>query len=86
MIKGLPLTQLQLRFFLDALGIKCQFGGDEWKCGGPEFPYAREILTLMRVPKDDLEKVLEICKANGGNCDCEILMNAARFLLGEEGF
>ena len=84
MIKGLPLTQLQLRFFLDALGIKCQFGGDEWKCGGPEFTYAREILTLMRIPQPDLEKVLEICKENGGHCDCEILMNAALFLLGEE--
>jgi hypothetical protein len=45
MIEDMPLTQLQLRFFLDALGIKCQFGGDEWKCGGPEFPYARKILV-----------------------------------------
>ena len=86
MIESMPLTQLQLRFFLDALGIKCQFGGDEWKCGGPEFPYAREILTAMRIPQIDQEKVLEICKENGGHCDCEILMNAARFLLGEEGF
>ena len=51
MIEGIPLTQLQLRFFLDALGIKCQFGGDEWKCGGPEFPYAREVLTAMRIPQ-----------------------------------
>lgn len=86
MIEGMPLTQLQLRFFLDALGIKCQFSGDEWKCGGPEFPYAREVLTAMRIPQTDQEKVLEICKENGGYCDCEILMNAARFLLGEEGF
>ena len=84
MIEGMPLTQLQLRFFLDALGIKCQFGGDEWKCGGPEFPYAREILTAMRIPQIDQEKVLEICKENGGYCDCEILMNAAFNLLGEE--
>jgi len=70
MIEDMPLTQLQLRFFLDALGIKCQFGGNKWKCGGPEFPYAREILTAMRIPR--------------GHCDCEILMNAAFYLLGEE--
>ena len=84
MIESMPLTQLQLRFFLDALGIKCQFGGDEWKCGGPDFPYAREILTAMRIPQTDQEKVLEIFKENGGYCDCEILMNAAFNLLGEE--
>ena len=84
MIEGMSLTQLQVRFFLDALGIKFQFGGDEWKCGGPEFPYAREILTLMRIPQTDQEKVFEICKKNGGYCDCEILMNAAFYLLGEE--
>ena len=84
MIESMLLTQLQLRFFLDALGIKCQFGGDEWKCGGPDFPYAREILTAMRIPQTDQEKVLEIFKENGGYCDCEILMNAAFNLLGEE--
>ena len=84
MIKGLPLTQLQLRFFLDALGIKCEFGGDEWKCGGPKFPYAREILAIMRISQPDQRKILDICKEYGGHCDCEILMNAALFLLGEE--
>ena len=86
MIEGIPLTQLQIHFFLNVLGIKCEFGGDEWKCGGPEFPYTREVLTLMRIPQIDQEKVIEICKENGGHCDCEILMNAARFLIGEEEF
>ena len=86
MIEGLPLTQLQLHFFLNALAGEggCQFGGIEWRCGGPEFTYARKILTLMKIPQVDQEKVLEICKESGGHCDCEILMNAARFLLGEE--
>ncbi|MCK4284977.1 MAG: DUF2695 domain-containing protein [Candidatus Lokiarchaeota archaeon] len=27
---------------------------------------------------------MELCKENGGYCDCEILMNAAPYLLGEE--
>lgn len=84
MIERMPLTQLQVRFFLDALGIKCQFGGDEWKCGGPEFLYAREILTLMRIPQTDQKKVFEICKENRGYCDCEFLMNIAPSLLREE--
>lgn len=86
MIEGMPLTPLQLRFFFDVLAIKCEFDGDGWKCGGPEFPYARVVFTLMRIPQADQEKVLEICKEQGGYCDCEILMNAARFLLGEEAF
>lgn len=84
MIEGLPLTQLQLHVFLYALEGKCQFGGDEWKYGGPEFPYARKILASMGIPLADQEKVLEICEENGSHCDCEILMNTARFLLGEE--
>ena len=84
MIEGFPLTQLQLYVFLTALEGKCQFDGGDWRCGGPEFPYAREVLTLMRIPQADQEKVLEICKEQGGYCDCEILMNAAPYLLGEE--
>lgn len=86
MIEGLPLTQLQLLQFLNALAGDggCQFGGMEWRCGGPEFTYARKILTTMKISQVDQEKVLEICKEQGGHCDCEILMNAAPFLLGEE--
>lgn len=86
MIEGLPLTQLQLVQFLNALASEggCRFGGKEWRCGGPEFTYSRRILTSMRISQTDQERVLEICKENGGHCDCEILMNAAHFLLGEE--
>ena len=84
MIEGFPLTQLQLYVFLYALEGKCKFSGDEWKCGGPEFPYARKILTSMGISLVDQEKVLEICKEHGGHCDCENLLNAARFLSGEE--
>ncbi len=47
MIENMPLTQLQLRFFLDALGIKGDFGGEEWKCGGPEFPYGKSSITYF---------------------------------------
>jgi len=84
MIEGFPLTPLQVYVFLYALEGKCKFDRDEWKCGGSEFIYAKKILTSMGIPQIDQEKVLEICKELGGHCDCEILMNAARFLLGEE--
>lgn len=84
MIEGFSLTQLQLYVFLYALEGKCKFDGDEWKCGGPEFLYARKILTSMGITQEDQEKVLEICKESGGHCDCEILMKARPFLLGEE--
>jgi hypothetical protein len=84
MIEGLPLTQLQLHVFLYALEGKCKFDGDEWKCGGQKFPYATKILDSMGIPQNDKEIMLEIYKEHGGHSDCEILMNAARFLLGEE--
>ena len=84
MIESIPLTPLQLHVFLYALEGKCQICGDEWKCGGPEFPYARKILTSMGISLADQEKVLEICKENGGHCDCEILMNVTRFLSRQE--
>lgn len=82
MIEGFPLTQLQLYVFLYALEGKCKVDKDEWNCGGPEFPYARKILTSMGISPADQEKTLEICREHGGYYDCEILMNASRFLLG----
>ncbi|MFX1574268.1 MAG: DUF2695 domain-containing protein [Promethearchaeota archaeon] len=39
---------------------------------------------LIHIPENEQNKFLEVCKENGGFCDCEILMNAARFPLGEE--
>jgi len=38
----------------------------------------------MGITPSDQEMVLEICKEHGGFCDCEILLNAARFLSGQE--
>ena len=84
MTENLPITQLQLHVFLYALESKCKFEGDKWRCGGPEFPYARKILASMWISPTNEEKMIEICKENGGRCDCEILTNAARFLLGED--
>ena len=48
------------------------------------FTYAKKILSLMKIDKAEQERFLELCKEYGGYCDCEILMNAAPKLLGEE--
>lgn len=84
MIEGLPLTHLQLLQFLNALAGDggCRYGREDARCSGSEFTYARKILTLMRIPQIDQERILDICQRYDGHCDCEILMNAARFLLG----
>ena len=62
----------------------CQFNEVEWRCGGPEFTYAKKILNMMKVTPEEQDVFIELCKENGGHCDCEILMNAAPYLLGEE--
>jgi hypothetical protein len=62
----------------------CRFNGAEWRCGGPEFTYARKVLNMMKISPEEQEEFIEFCKNNGGYCDCEILMNAAPFLLGED--
>jgi hypothetical protein len=82
----LSLTKAQIREFLNRLAGSegCQFTGIEWRCGGHEFTYAKKILTLMNIPAPEQERFLEVCKDYGGYCDCEILMNAAPRLLGEE--
>ena len=82
----MSLTKAQIRLFLYRLAGNegCQFNGIEWRCGGPQFTYAKKILTLMKIPNAEQETFLELCKGYGGYCDCEILMNAAPKLLGEE--
>ena len=86
LFKDLSLTKAQIREFLNRLAGNegCQYNGIEWRCGGPQFTYAKNILTLMKIPKAEQEKSLELCKEFGGYCDCEILMNAVPKLLGEE--
>ena len=82
---GISITKAQIREFLDRLsGYEgCQYNGVEWRCGGPEFIYARKIMNLMKIPSEEQTAFLELCKDNGGCCDCEILMNAAPHLLKE---
>jgi len=81
-----PLSRKEIRIFLRELAGPegCQYNGREWRCGGKEFTYARRALDLMEIPKATQEEFLTFCRAFGGYCDCEILMNAAPYLLGEE--
>ena len=46
--------------------------------------YARKVLNDMKIPKKEQDLFLEKCREFGGYCDCEVLMNAAEILLGEE--
>jgi len=52
----------------------CQYHGIEWRCGGPQFTYAKKIMFLMKIPKAEQEKFLELCKEYGGYCDCEMII------------
>lgn len=85
-LEGISLTLFQIRTFLNELAGEngCQYTGLKWECGGKDFEISRKILNLMKIPKEEQEKFLEKCKEHGGFCDCEILMNAASHLLGED--
>ena len=80
------LNKEQIREFLARLASSegCLYDGIAERCGGPDFIFAKRVLTSMRIDKSEQEKLLELCKEYGGYCDCEILMNAAPKLLGEE--
>ncbi len=84
--KELNISKSQIREFLYRLAGDegCQFTAVRWKCGGPEFAYAKKILNLMNIPEEEQEKLINFCKQHDGACDCEILMNTAPHLLGEE--
>ncbi|TXT57200.1 MAG: hypothetical protein BAJALOKI2v1_520027 [Promethearchaeota archaeon] len=82
----LDMTKKELIKFLERLGGPegCQFMGFQWRCGGNDYIFARKVLNEMKVDKEIQDKLLEICYEFGGHCDCEILMNAAPRLVGEE--
>lgn len=84
--EGLSISKMEIRHFLERLAGDegCQYTGIEWRCGGKEFTYAKKILNLMEIPQQEQEKFLKICQEYDGYCDCEILMNAAQFLLDED--
>ena len=55
-----------------------------WTCtGGNKRPKVKAILKSMGLG-DKAELVLAICEANGGYCDCEVVFNVRRAVLGEE--
>ncbi len=84
--EGLTLSKSQIRYFLEKLAGDegCQYTGVEWKCGGKEFTFSKKVLNSIEIPPEVQEKFFRICQEYGGYCDCEILMNAAQFLLDED--
>ena len=75
------MTMMDIEDFLDKLsggeGIELTRSGS--RCNGYED--SKRILDEMGVNKDAQDKFLELCGYYNGYCDCEILFNAARFLL-----
>ncbi len=84
--KRINLTRFQIKVFLFRLAGPegCRYGYKDSRCGGSEYTYARKILGLMQISEAEQQKFLEKCQELGGFCDCEILMNAAPRLLGED--
>lgn len=84
--ENLSLTKGQIRQFLYHLAGEegCQYSGFKLRCGGTKYTYAKKVLDLMDISLAEQEILFKLCKKYGGNCDCEILMNAAPWLLNEE--
>lgn len=85
-LENISLNKAQIREFLDRLAGEegCQYTALKWRCGGKDYLYAKKILNLMDVPLKEQDIFFVLCKKYGGYCDCEILMNAASWLLNEE--
>lgn len=84
--KKLKISREKIREFLNRLASPegCDFSANKMRCGGKEFVYARKILNKMRILKNQQDLLIDLCQEYGGFCDCEILMNAASYLLGED--
>ena len=68
----LTMTRAQIRHFLIALDAIL-----EHKPCRTDHRYARQVLYQIGIEPEQQEIFLELCKINGGYCDCEIMMNAA---------
>ena len=85
------ITKRQMKIFLTTLeGPKgCNFRKDAngktiWKCNAnASKPIAHRILRSMGVSPANIKEVIDVAErpANGGGCDCEIIMNAKRGLM-----
>ena len=68
----LTMTRAQIRHFLIALDAIL-----EHKPCRTDHRYAHQVLYQIGIDPEQQEVFLELCKINGGYCDCEIVMNAA---------
>lgn len=83
------LTKEQLEEFFSRLegNEGCDFKEDEgkviWKCkGGNDKSKAKEILKKMGISEKVMTEFLSLCESHGGYCDCEILINAEKHIMG----
>ena len=81
------MIKSQIKEFLKRLEGKegCNFQGKgknmTWKCDSKTHTLSRKILTNMKISEEEQNTFLKECESHGGYCDCEILFNAAEFLL-----
>ena len=80
------MTVPQIREFLGRLASPegIDYNGLHSRCDSRTQRFAKKILKAMHIPEDTQKNFLELCDKHDGYCDCEILMNAASSLLGEE--
>lgn len=87
--KGVKMTKKQIKEFLKRLkGPEgCNFHEDTkgerlWRCkAGNDKTYSKKILRSMGISKEEQLTFLSKCESLGGNCDCEIIFNAADHLI-----
>ncbi len=79
----LQISKEQIREFLERLsggeGIRLSRSGSG--CNGHND--SQRIMTQMGICKEVQEMFLELCDYYNGHCDCEILLNAKPWLLGD---
>jgi len=77
-LKGELIAVMDIQEFFDKLSNGVELSRSGWNCNGYE--ESERILFEMEISKETQDKFLELCGYYSGYCDCEILLNAARFL------
>ena len=78
-LKGELIAVMDIQEFFDKLSSGVGLSRSSWNCNGYE--ETERILFEMGINKENQDKFLELCGYYSGYCDCEILLNTARFLL-----
>jgi len=81
------MIKSQIKEFLTRLrgwegcNVKGKGENMSWKCDAKSFTLSRKILIKMGISRAKQDAFLEECESYSAFCDCEILFNAAEYLL-----